>query len=209
MRKRRVASRLRWLVGSKMERLTMVEVFYHGGRNWFKCQCDCGTIVKVRPDHFGTHNKSCGCLGAEHRRASTTTHGMSSSREYMVWSLMRFRCSNPTATYYANYGGRGIGVCPRWNKFENFLSDMGRCPDGMMLDRKDNDIGYEPSNCRWVTRLESNRNKRNVRRFTLNGVEKTVPQWCDDLGIKGETVRRRINLGWSVDKALLTPVLIR
>lgn len=73
---------------------------------------------------------------------------------------MLARCNNPKDRNYHNYGGRGIKVCKRWENFELFLKDMGEPPKGMTLDRKNNDKGYSPSNCRWVTAAEQCRNRR-------------------------------------------------
>ena len=105
--------------------------------------------------------KSCGCL----RRAVTAslkmTHGIShKSGTYDIWVLMRQRCNNPKATGYAHYGGRGVTVCRRWDKYTNFLMDMGERPDGLTLDRIDPHGNYEPTNCRWATWTTQNRNKR-------------------------------------------------
>ncbi len=84
------------------------------------------------------------------------------TREYMTWRAMKYRCSNPNDTKYAYYGGRGIRVCKRWMKFANFLADMGERPPGHSIDRIDGTKGYEPGNCRWVTKTEQNRNRRTV-----------------------------------------------
>ena len=92
-----------------------------------------------------------------------TKHGMANTSIYSIWHSMKQRCLNPNNTNYKNYGGRGIKVCNRWLEFKNFYKDMGDRPEGKELDRINNDGNYEPSNCRWITHIENNRNKRTTK----------------------------------------------
>lgn len=165
-------------VGDRYGRLTLLEYVKLRHKMWgWKCQCDCGEF-KNTPAHYlrAGRVKSCGCL---HRETSAKncrdrgTHGQSIggvTKEYRAHQGMKNRCLNSNTPAYKDYGGRGITVCPRWldgengkSGFECFFADMGVSPKGSFLDRIDSNGMYEPSNCRWVTALESNRNKRNIR----------------------------------------------
>ena len=86
----------------------------------------------------------------------TTYHGLSNHKDYQLWNGLFTRCYNPNVKIFKYYGGRGISVCERWDNFKNFLDDMGDRPEGMQLDRIDNNGNYEPNNCRWVTPKENN-----------------------------------------------------
>jgi hypothetical protein len=149
------------LTGIRFHRLVAVKaVVVAGVRRWV-CKCDCGNESTVRTAALRNGNTgSCGCWKREVLPAATTKHGLSTHPLYATWKGMRNRCNNPRAPRYKDYGGRGIAVCKRWDKFQNFLADMGERPPGTTLDRKNNDRGYSKRNCRWATPAEQSSNKR-------------------------------------------------
>jgi hypothetical protein len=126
------------------------------------CQCDCGSVSRRRAYDLRRSTKSCGCARGGKVRANRTIHGQAAARTgaYKSWMAMRKRCLSTTAINYANYGGRGIKVCQRWDSFENFLADMGPRPEGLTLERINNEGDYEPSNCKWATYKEQGANRR-------------------------------------------------
>lgn len=128
--------------------------------------------------------------------------------EWSAWRNMHGRCENSKREDYHRYGGRGIKVCERWNSFENFLADMGKRPDGLTLERKDNDGDYEPDNCRWATKVEQARNRCNTKWHTLNGESKTIREWCEQFGISRDAVRSRLESGWDLERALTEPIAL-
>lgn len=132
-------------------------------------------------------------------------HGMYKSPIYKVWATMRNRCSRPNIPEYRNYGARGIKVCRRWQKFENFYADMGPRPPGATIERIDNDGPYSPKNCRWATRREQAQNKRNNRWLTLGKRTQTMKEWADEIGVNPAAILYRINAGWSNEAILTTP----
>lgn len=97
------------------------------------------------------------------KRCGKKTHGKSYSREYRSWQSMIYRCLNPKSHKYASYGARGIKICERWLTFAEFYADMGYRPEGTTLDRINNDLGYEPGNCRWADGSTQARNQRKRR----------------------------------------------
>ena len=138
------------------------------------------------------------------RAARATKHGLSYTPEYRAWQQMRLRCTDPEHAAWADYGGRGITVCERWlESVEAFVEDMGQKPDlEHELDRIDNNRGYEPGNCRWATRKENDRNRRSNRHLEFRGERKTIAEWCEALGLRRDTVGKRLASGWSVEDAL-------
>lgn len=117
---------------------------------------------------------------------------------------MRSRASGRYGQYDSSYASKGIAVCERWqDSFENFLSDMGECPEGLSLDRyPDNDGNYEPSNCRWATQGQQNRNKRGVRIVTFRGEKMCLADACKLAGRHPATIQNRLNIGLTIDEAL-------
>lgn len=175
----------------------------------FKCLCGNNVVVNLAQVVRG-HALSCGCLKLEKIRETHITHGMSISGdvsiEYVSWANMKQRCLNSKNTKWSDYGGRGIKVCERWLVFDNFLSDMGKCPTGMTLDRTDNSKGYSPDNCRWATIRTQSRNKRNNIILTFNNKSMTITDWAQEIGISVKTLMGRRKLGWSDDEIINVPI---
>ncbi len=185
----------------------------------WECRCDCGTIRVVAASALRSGNsKSCGCLQREKAAISVRKHhprlrqllrkhGMANTPTHSVWSGMRGRCNRPKHKNYGDYGGRGIRVCERWRKFENFLADMGERPTAKhTLERVNNDGNYEPTNCCWALRTTQSRNRRSNRMVTLDGATKCLAEWAEQYGIGYHIVYRRIERGWTIRDALTTPV---
>lgn len=117
---------------------------------------------------------------------------------------MRRRCYDASAKGYPGHGGRGIRVCQRWQNYNNFLADMGECPEGLTIERIDNNGNYEPDNCKWATRKEQNRNKRSNWIIELKGERKLLMEWIDQLGLtakKAKNIRGKLRYGIPPEKA--------
>lgn len=137
------------------------------------------------------------------KNTARTTHGMSYEPEYSAWASMLTRCNNPRRPQYQSYGGRGISVCERWSKFENFLADVGQRPSAShSLDRINNDGNYEPGNVRWATVEEQQNNRTVSALIEHNGQRRTLTQWARELGLGVSTIHCRLKRGWPVEKAL-------
>jgi hypothetical protein len=165
--------------GLRFGRLTISE--YAGkdahGKKLYRCLCDCGKETTAYASSLRNGQKqSCGCLRDEtNRLPSFFRHGHTSNYKitptYRSWQSMITRCTNPKHEAWARYGGKGITICARWigdDGFQNFLSDMGERPEGLTLDRKDNNGDYTPANCRWSTPTEQ---ARGSLKLTIDQVE--------------------------------------
>jgi len=212
-----IVRKVKNVMGQKFGKLTVVsrnyDVTYNGNAFWF-CQCECGkkTIVMgSRLIHGRT--KSCGCLRKLNGYTNPLSHGHAigkkKSKTYMIWANMINRCTNPAQKSYPKYGGRGISVCQRWREsFENFLEDMGEKPEGLSIDRIDNNGNYEKDNCRWTTKREQLRNYSRNRMITFNGKTQCLTDWAEEIGIDRQTISSRLYRGWSIEKAIVTPKFI-
>lgn len=189
--------------GKRFGKLIAVSVAGKLGATYlWNCICDCGGSTVLRVSYLiSGHTRSCGCLAPEVNRDRMSTHRMSKTRMYGIWSGIHYRCTASKTKQFKNYGGRGIKVCERWNSFDNFYMDMGDPPPGFTIERKDNDGDYEPGNCRWATRLEQGRNKTINRFVTINGVSKCLSEWASILGVKAGTFQARLERGWTPEEA--------
>lgn len=192
----------KYIAGQTFGRLTLVEQKDFGARAKWLCRCSCSRETTVLIYSLISGNtKSCGCLKLQ---PGNVRHGHAKkdkiSAVYQIWCSIIQRCTNPKCAGWKNYGGRGISICERWKRFDNFIADMGERPSTKhSIDRIDNDGSYEPSNCRWATRKEQSRNKRGVRMLTANGTTQCVRDWAATLGVSDHKVRFRIKNGLPLD----------
>lgn len=155
-----------WLdiTGKVFGRLEAQERVKGGKRSYWRCLCSCGQTTTTRLDQLlSGHTQSCGCLYREVAGKHKFKHGKIKTRLYSKWLTMKFRCSNPNATGFKNYGGRSIAVCKQWrDSFQAFYdwAITHGYEDGLTIHRINNDGGYSPQNCKWATMKEQNQHKR-------------------------------------------------
>lgn len=184
--------------GDVYGRWTIVSLDRSGPRRKWLCRCVCGSESRVDScDLKSGHSTSCGCYSRERRIETNTKHGHAKAGRktpvYLVWEAMIKRCHTPSDKAFHDYGGRGIKVCDAWlADFEAFIRDMGIPTPGQSIERDDVNGNYEPSNCRWASRLEQNNNTRsNFMLATANGVV-TIAEFARRHGLKYDVVQKQI-----------------
>ena len=223
-RKRRGGRKTKDLSGQPFERLTAVRIDAEKtaakrATHWV-CDCKCGNRTIVAACNLlSGHTTSCGCVQREEAAARMTKHGMKGDPRYQCWKGVRRRCLSEGGHAFDRYGGRGIKVCSRMAEFVGFCVTMGDKPSAdHSIDREDNDGNYScgecddckangwPRNVRWATDVEQGNNKRSNRLMRVGDRVQTMAEWAREYGIKLQTVWNRLEIGWSDEKALTTPV---
>lgn len=190
--------------GKRFGRLTVINLDRIENKiSWWKVKCDCGAEKSVRGNTLPLL-KSCGCQKREQDLINIGVtefnhHKLTNHPVYSIWAGMKTRCENPNAEHYEDYGGRGITICEEWKdlrKFVKWAEKTGFKPGrNLSIERKDVNGDYCPENCIWIDRSLQNRNCRNTRRLTINGVEKSLIEWSEIYGIEYKTVFRRYTNG--------------
>lgn len=197
------------MIGKRFGRLSVVAEAGRtkGGDLRWLCACDCGKYSVVAGSNLRKGNtKSCGCLAREISARvgdRSRKHGAYGTRLYFIWQNMKKRCNNPSDSHYPNYGGRGITVCKEWNDDFTIFSDWAIASgytEDLTIDRIDNSNGYSPDNCRWITKADQNRNKRNSILIEHEGKTKTLSQWAKEKGIHKNTLIYRYHKGKTGDE---------
>lgn len=189
----------------------------NGAKARLLCTCTgCGTLRAVDKGSL-LHGQSTSCRACWKKEAAANPvrlrHGYARktgrTSEYNSWHHMKDRCQREKSEHFADYGGRGIVVCPRWlESFENFLADMKEKPApkrAYTLERVDVNGNYEPGNCVWLLRSEQSRNTRANVWITAFGQRRLLVDWARALGVGHKTIQYRIGAGWSPDDAVSRP----
>lgn len=199
------------LTSQRFGKLLVVKKAYCKNQKvYWQCICDCGNTTFVTTSNLRCNRiKSCGCLKVEQLIDRSSTHNKRYTKLYEVWKTIKQRCLNPKNKSYHNYGGRGIVVCKEWlndySSFYNWSMENGY-KEGLTIDRINNNGNYEPSNCRWATRVVQCNNTRLNKYITINNETKSLADWCRHYNISYSLVRQRIYISnWDVIKAITTP----
>lgn len=196
------------LTGQKFGRLTVIKRDKNDNRGqtrWL-CQCQCGNLKIVRANHLKSGKiKSCGCYNIEILKKRSKTHGLIKTRIYSIWNRMKQRCTNPNNSAYKNYGGRGITICQEWiDDFLNFYNwaIANGYRDDLSIDRINNNKGYYPENCKWATKKQQARNRRNNHLITYNGETHCISEWAEIFNINEKLLAERLRTGYKFETAI-------
>lgn len=195
--------------GEKFGKLTVVKPSERRGHNggvFWVCACECGKECEVRSDCLSSgNNTSCGCVLSGWQKAGTLNrrHGLYKTPEYRIWQHMVARCTNPNHKAAKYYSDRGITICDRWRKFENFFADMGKRPAGLTLERIDSNGNYCPENCKWATWEEQSRNKSSNIFIEKDGERLCASDWAKKLGWSQKTIVKWLKRGMPISKLLV------
>lgn len=191
------------LTGQKFGLLTAL---YRNGKNkegryMWRCKCECGNEYDVAASSLTSGNtRSCGCLQPKRAREAHLKHGdllfgKKATKLYEVWRGMKSRCTYKRHVEHKNYGQRGISVCAEWASdyvtFRDWALKNGY-KEGLQLDRIDNDKGYSPENCRFVTRLENAQNRSDTIRAMFRGEKRTITEIAGITGLSRQLIYHRI-----------------
>lgn len=191
------------ITGNKYGRLTVIKKTGRdkkGNALWL-CKCSCGELSIVRSQHLRRgETKSCGCLA----KGNARRYGESRNRLALIWRAMINRCLSENNPNYKHYGARGIIVCAEWFDFFAFRdwANSNGYSEELTLERKDVNGNYEPANCKWATMKDQENNRTNNRLIFAKGRTMTLQQWSDLTGIPRETIRSRLERGWSAERSL-------
>lgn len=203
------------LTGQKFNMLTVKSfAFIRDSHAYWNCICDCGKESVVCASRLlrGT-TKSCGCLGPLlSSKRSATKEGFSKTKLHRIYTGMKTRCCNSNSKDYPRYGGRGISICQEWLddslKFRDWALSNGY-KDDLTIDRIDVNKGYSPDNCRWVSAKKQANNRRNCLFITFEGKTMSASEWCELKGWDRHVIPARLKKGWSLEKAMTTPLRTR
>lgn len=200
-----------YLGGQTFGKLTVIS---HAGKRCgnsrWNCVCECGRHIVVYSTNL-TRGLSTSCgksICHSHYKRGYAGGAARRTTEYVIWDNMKRRCSNPSASGWNHYGALGIQVCDRWHDFDNFLADMGARPsEKHSLDRINTYGNYEPTNCRWATKRQQQRNMKNNIWLEIDGERMILKDWSNRLGVSYQCIQDRLRRGWNLKRALTTPSL--
>lgn len=196
------------LTGKTFGYWTVIE--YIGNSKWI-CKCKCGNEQVVGGAFLRKgESKSCGCFRSEYAKNRFSTHNLSKTRLYNIWSGIKKRCYNKNNPKYKNYGLLGVSVCKEWldhfDMFYNWAINNGY-DDTLTIERIDVSGNYEPKNCKWLTKKEQSYNKRNTISICYNGTQIPLAKLCKELNLNYNTIKCRIfDYNYSVKDAIEKPI---